>query len=796
MIKISACVIVKNEAENIGRWLNCVRQLADEIIVVDTGSEDDTAAIAAAGGARVIPFQWCDDFAAAKNFALDQVHGEWVIFLDADEYFSKASVPKVREYIQRYDTNRKIVGIICRLLNIDKDDNNRFNSSICQVRIFRNLRSLRYTGRIHEMLQNVATHGRRLQMAQELEIYHTGYSRSVVRRKLERNLAILQQEIARRGEKEEDSIYLMDCYFGLEQYEKAVQYAHMAIESGIRFIGMETNAYERLIKSLMMLKKPREEILEVVDAAARKFPLAEEFPLIKGILYWEAKDYLRAEACFQQGEQLRGKADDQLAVCMSDNAQRLWPYVYLYMGRLAQLRFDEAAAVEFFRKGLQIYPYEENLLGAFWHCLKKLSPVDGIQALNGLYDAGTDAAFLARVLEKNQGGQVYLYYAKLAGMRPDSVSGYIAAGRFDAAAASLAEQLDRLYRLGIWSVKRMGLTGRVELPVLLPPKYQSLLQKAPVSIGKSAQPLVSVMIPTYNRPELFEKTLQSACAQTYENIEILVCDNSTDERTAQLMERYQADPRIRYLRNPQAKSKAENFQPFERLAQGEFLQWCMDDDILHRDKLTKMVACFQQYPEVTLVTSQRGTMDLAGNIAPEPYFDLGIQGECAILNGRETGRETLLRSMNFLGEPSAVLFRRRDLQHHYWQADCRGYKTISDVVMWLELLEKGDCAIFRDALSYYRRHPSQEGCQPDVIMLSRIEWYEIIEEAYTRGYFLQTEAEHRQALQRLYDDYDQTILLKALASASMSRRYEECMLHIEKLLSATKGTGVDAHGKE
>ncbi|MBO6235786.1 MAG: glycosyltransferase family 2 protein, partial [Schwartzia sp.] len=67
-------------------------------------------------------------------------------------------------------------------------------------------------------------------------------------------------------------------------------------------------------------------------------------------------------------------------------------------------------------------------------------------------------------------------------------------------------------------------------------------------------PLVSIMIPTYNRPEMFALTLESALAQTYPNVEILVTDNSTNEETANLMEYYKDEPRVTYLRNREAKS--------------------------------------------------------------------------------------------------------------------------------------------------------------------------------------------------------------------------------------------------
>ena len=243
-----------------------------------------------------------------------------------------------------------------------------------------------------------------------------------------------------------------------------------------------------------------------------------------------------------------------------------------------------------------------------------------------------------------------------------------------------------------------------------------------VYVADSRYPLVSIMIPTYNRPQLFEKTLQSALAQTYPNVEILVTDNSTNEETRLLMEKYVEDARIKYFRNREAGCKADNFRPFEKLARGEYLQWCMDDDILHRDKLKIMAQALRDNDNVSLVTSQRAFIDMDGNLLPEDSMKL-IEDDAIwrCYRGLYAGRHILSYCSNFIGEPSAVLFRRQDLQNHYWRAECRGYKTISDVAMWLELLSKGDLLVFREPLSYYRRHAGQEGQQPEVVLLSRME---------------------------------------------------------------------------
>ena len=136
---------------------------------------------------------------------------------------------------------------------------------------------------------------------------------------------------------------------------------------------------------------------------------------------------------------------------------------------------------------------------------------------------------------------------------------------------------------------------------------------------------------------------------------------------------------------------------------------------------------------------------------------------------------------NFIGEPSAVLFRRQDLQNHYWGADCRGYKTISDVAMWLELLSKGDLLVFREPLSYYRRHAGQEGQQPEVVLLSRMEWSRLLDEYMAQEIYLD-EADYRQGKMALWQDYQQLRERTVIQQAGNFAEYQACMESIGNLL--------------
>ncbi|MBO8162015.1 MAG: glycosyltransferase family 2 protein [Thermosipho sp. (in: Bacteria)] len=101
-IKISGCLIVKNEEKNITRCIESMLPVIDELIVVDTGSTDNTVAIAEKFNAKIYHFTWIDDFSAARNYAISKATGDWIIFLDADEFLSEANLDK--RYCNRLKT--------------------------------------------------------------------------------------------------------------------------------------------------------------------------------------------------------------------------------------------------------------------------------------------------------------------------------------------------------------------------------------------------------------------------------------------------------------------------------------------------------------------------------------------------------------------------------------------------------------------------------------------------------------------------------------------------------------------
>jgi len=467
MVKISACVIVKNEEKNMGRWLDGMRQIADEMIVVDTGSDDNTAAIALAAGARVVPFVWIDDFAAAKNFAIEQAKGEWIVFPDADEYFSPDSLPLVRRCIEKYHPNRSVFGLLCRLLDFDEDDHHRLIRICYQARIFRNQKRVRYVGQVHEGICPSGVNRGRLQYVEELRIYHTGYSSGRLKDKLRRNLHILQAEAARSGEQPAQAIYFMEAYHGLGEDEQAMSYARKAIASGVVYVGLDGHAHETLISLLLKHQHPQSEIQAVLQDALQKYPALPAFPVIEGILAWADTDYVSAEQAFRRALLLRRQQPAEEA----NTSLNLEISLYWYLGQLAQMQRNDQQALEYFIEGLRLDPYDKNLLGSAYESMAGQPAVEIIEFLNQFYDKQSDAAFLAAVLRDKHPNAVYLYYEHRAGLQSKfALVDYLAAGRYDAASQTAADGLKSLLQLG-WSYATKEQRGT--LWPLLPPAFLS-----------------------------------------------------------------------------------------------------------------------------------------------------------------------------------------------------------------------------------------------------------------------------------------------------------------------------------
>ena len=231
---ISACAIMKNEISHVEAWLNNVRVFAQEIIVVDTGSIDGTNEfLAKQFDVKLISYEWQHDFAQAKNVALQEATGDWLVFTDADECFYH---PKnIIEYLRQLDKQYADMDVIfCPIDNIDADNNNEIINSDVVPRIIRNHVDIRYTGAVHEQLTKGSEPWQNIKYVvadRQLAICHTGYSTKVIPFKHKRNYEILCQVMKKHNKPEMYYGFLSESLLGLGKYQQALEYAILAMES-------------------------------------------------------------------------------------------------------------------------------------------------------------------------------------------------------------------------------------------------------------------------------------------------------------------------------------------------------------------------------------------------------------------------------------------------------------------------------------------------------------------------------------------------------------------------------------
>jgi glycosyltransferase involved in cell wall biosynthesis len=222
---LSLCMVVKNEERNLPQCLDSVQGLGGELIVVDTGSTDRTAGIAARCGAKVIPFDFSIvDFAAARNHAIACASGRWILMLDADETLDRASAHLIEGLIA-LDEN---AGYYVERHNHASDSEGPTTDYV--VRLFPNRPDYRYRGRVHETVDASILSGRGRLQKTGIRIDHNFASdREARRRKNRWYIEILKEEIAADPHDYSRLDFLAAEYHQLGMFEEATEIAERIV---------------------------------------------------------------------------------------------------------------------------------------------------------------------------------------------------------------------------------------------------------------------------------------------------------------------------------------------------------------------------------------------------------------------------------------------------------------------------------------------------------------------------------------------------------------------------------------
>jgi len=414
-VRLSQCMIVKNEEKNIRKALEWAQNgVAFEQIVVDTGSTDRTVEIAESMGAKVLHFEWIDDFAAAKNFAMDQCSGDWIAILDADEFFIPEDAIKLTWLLEFIAATTENVGTI-EMPWAQLDDEGNIFMMTAQNRLYFNHPEIRYKGQIHESVNFSHTRWFSLK-APDITIMHTGYSSKAYREtaKSARNIELIDHELAKDPNNPEMQVYLADSLLNggisSENYRRAIELYTTALPN---LVGHDEffirNAYRHTLVTYFnmanqtgmgLTEEDKPEYVRLAQAAVRAFPNSAMFNYFVGEAMTLVGRNDEAWAAFRKSEDLM----DGSNIEDSGDIAQISGVLFRKLAVLAESHFhDDVLTVRYLVQALRDkFKYDDALLARLlWYFAVKdnAQPEAVLQVLGKVYDYTNirDLVYIARV---------------------------------------------------------------------------------------------------------------------------------------------------------------------------------------------------------------------------------------------------------------------------------------------------------------------------------------------------------------------------------------------------------------
>jgi glycosyltransferase involved in cell wall biosynthesis len=248
-------MIVRDSVRTLDACLASVRQWVDEMVVVDTGSKDETPQIAARHGAQVFHFPWCDDFAVARNESLSRAKGDWLFWMDSDDTIDDANGRKLRELALRSLEAAPMAYVMqVHCPGPDVDGCSSF-TSVDHVKMFRNRPDLRFEGRIHEQILPAIRRINGEIAWSDVFVVHSGSDQSPEgrKRKHERDLRLLEMDLADRPDHPFVLFNLGMTYGDMGDHRRAVRFLARSLEVAGPDESHVRKAYALLVSSQTQL---------------------------------------------------------------------------------------------------------------------------------------------------------------------------------------------------------------------------------------------------------------------------------------------------------------------------------------------------------------------------------------------------------------------------------------------------------------------------------------------------------------------------------------------------------------
>jgi len=282
-MKISACLIVKNEAEMLAKTLPTISKCLDEIVIVDTGSTDQTIEVAKQFGAKVSSFKWINDYSAARNESLRQATGDWVFWVDADEFLQEADLQKLREIIEASKQTAYILPIYESKLGTCEQ-----KSGYDRVKVFKNHLGYHFIRVINEQVVDQAgkiVSGEKV----SIPIYHWGLdlAKEKMEQKRTRYLALYSAALAQQPDDPYLHLLLANNYSELKKYDQAIKHYGQAYElapqSEIGIKGLEKKASLHFrLKDFSKAAQASDTLLKIDPENTQALLIAASFYLFAG----------------------------------------------------------------------------------------------------------------------------------------------------------------------------------------------------------------------------------------------------------------------------------------------------------------------------------------------------------------------------------------------------------------------------------------------------------------------------------------------------------------------------------
>jgi len=373
------------------RSLLSVKDLAAEVIIVDTGSKDETVRIAREFGAKVYSFSWCDDFSAARNYSLEQASGQWILWLDADEVLAEDALQILSPLLHRPD----LEGIRINMVNFLGNSAGGDKETYLFLKLFRNRPNYRFVRRIHEQLLGVPEEA--IKNCPNVNCYHYGYLNLVKesKQKGQRNLTILEQETTEKP----DNFSWFNLgveYLGEGRFHESANCLEKSLVNLPPNLIWSPKVYKALATCYIQLSQFNQ-AAEVCRAGLELYPAYTDLCYLQALALKEQSMLPQAVGLFH-----RCLAMPQTTSFMSEESYhgyRVWVALgqcYLALGKFPQ-------ALQSYIEAFSLNPENIGILAEMVGSLAKVIPLEQLadSMEKALAARGGDSALLvARVLTK------------------------------------------------------------------------------------------------------------------------------------------------------------------------------------------------------------------------------------------------------------------------------------------------------------------------------------------------------------------------------------------------------------